>query len=237
MRERSRFFLYMSVVFFAIVLVGFTRTFYLRIYFDVPALPAQAYAHGTILTAWFSWFCLQTSLVAAGRTDLHRRMGIIGAFIGISVIGVSLLAALELVPRLVAKYGDISSDLGRLTGVVWGNFTLVFIFACLLGLAIFWRHRPDVHKRLMLLASISILGPALTRVARIPWIDNVPEEIFTLTALITLMVALAVFDYVTEGRVHRVTNIGAPLIFVCLVIGGLVVPQAEFARNFVESLQ
>jgi hypothetical protein len=225
-----------SAVVLAVVLTGFTRTFYLRAYFDVAAIPVHAYAHGTILTAWFAWFCLQTSLVAAGRTDLHRRMGIVGALIGIAVIGVSLLAALELVPRLAAKHGDISSDLGRLTGVVWGNFTLIFIFSCLLGLAIFCRHRPDMHKRLMLLASISILGPALARIARIPALDNIPEEIFTLSALLMLMFALAVFDFVTERRVHRVTAIGAPLIFVCLVIGGLVVPQGEFARNFVESL-
>jgi hypothetical protein len=85
-RRRSRFFVGMSIVLLLIVLVGFSRTFYLRAFFDVPPIPPHVYVHGAILTAWFALFCLQTSLVAGGRSDLHQRLGVVGVGLGIAVI-------------------------------------------------------------------------------------------------------------------------------------------------------
>jgi hypothetical protein len=50
-RRRSRFFVVMSIVLLLIVFTGFSRTFYLRAFFDVPPIPAHVYLHGALLTA------------------------------------------------------------------------------------------------------------------------------------------------------------------------------------------
>src|SRR5688572_27992461 len=72
-----RFFTGISLVILATVLVGFARTFFLRPLFpDMPS-PAEPifYVHGVAFTAWIVLLLAQTSLVAAGRTELHRRIG------------------------------------------------------------------------------------------------------------------------------------------------------------------
>ena len=80
--RRSKFFLYVSYALLVIVLIGFSPTFYLRAFFDVPAIPLYVYAHGAALTAWFIWFCVQTTAVNNGSVALHRRLGAVGVTIG-----------------------------------------------------------------------------------------------------------------------------------------------------------
>ena len=153
---RSKFFLYLSFALLVIVLVGFSPTFFLRAYFDVPAIPLYVYAHGVALTAWFTWFCVQTTAVNRGRVDLHRRLGTIGISIGILVLVSGAVAALGLAPRLLEKYGNIDADFPRIVGVVWGNIGMLVAFTGFVVAAVFNRQRAEIHKRLMLLASISI---------------------------------------------------------------------------------
>jgi len=73
----------MAAVLLAIVLIGFSPTFYLRAWLateDLPqglqALPVYLNVHGAIVTAWFLLFFTQTVLVASQRVDIHRRLGI-----------------------------------------------------------------------------------------------------------------------------------------------------------------
>ena len=57
------------------VLVGFSRTYFLRPYFQAEPLDAAFHVHGLVFSAWIALFVAQTSLVAAGRTDVHRKVG------------------------------------------------------------------------------------------------------------------------------------------------------------------
>jgi hypothetical protein len=90
----------MSLVLLFIVLIGFSRTLFLRPFFKVPAIPWFVYVHGAVLAAWIALFVTQTSLIAAHRTDLHRRFGLLGACLAAAVA----LSALQLtltIPSLV----------------------------------------------------------------------------------------------------------------------------------------
>ena len=86
LHHRNKFFLYASYAFLVIVLVGFSPTFYLRAFFDVPAIPLYIYAHGAALTAWYIWLCVQTTVVSTGRIALHRSLGAIGIAFGTLVL-------------------------------------------------------------------------------------------------------------------------------------------------------
>ena len=153
LQHRNRFFLYVSYALLVIVLVGFSPTFYLRAFFDVPSIPLYVYAHGAALTAWYIWLCVQTTAVSTGRIALHRSLGVIGIVFGTLVLLSGTAAALELAPRLLLKYGNIDSDLPRIVGVVWGNIGLLVAFAGFFVAAVLNRRKPEIHKRLMYLAS------------------------------------------------------------------------------------
>ena len=63
-----------------IVLIGFSRTYYLKGWFGTPALPGLlVHLHGIVMTSWVVLFVTQVSLVATGRTRTHQRPGILGA--------------------------------------------------------------------------------------------------------------------------------------------------------------
>lgn len=232
---RGKFFLYISFALLLIVLLGFSRTFYLRAFFDVPAIPLYVYAHGAALTAWFIWFCVQTIAVNRGRVDLHRRLGAIGITIGILVLLSGAAAALGLAPRLLQKYGNIDADLPRIAGVVWGNIGMLVTFTGLVIAAVLNRQTAEIHKRLMLLASIVISLPAFGRIAKFPIVD-VPEGPFAFAGLLLLLMTLAIFDKIDNGRVLRVTVVGGCAMLAILIFFGFAISTSTFGRTFVLAL-
>src|SRR5512141_447358 len=98
-RTRNRFFLAMAGTLLLLVLVGFSPSLYLRVFFPVPPIPTYLHLHGAVLTSWFAWLCLQASLIQVGKPAVHRQLGVIGAVIGVAVIGAALLATLNAVSR------------------------------------------------------------------------------------------------------------------------------------------
>ncbi len=233
--RRSNFFLYTSYVLLVIVLLGFSPTFYLRAFFDVPAIPLYVYAHGAAMTAWFIWLCVQTTAVFSGRVALHRKLGTIGMTLGALVLLSGVFTAIKLAPRLLEKYGNIDSDTPRIAGVVWGNLAGLVAFGGFLFVAFLYRHKPEIHKRLMLLASIAVTLQALGRIAKFPMID-LPEGPFALLSLLMLLVMLGIFDKRNIGSVQPVTWIGGSTLLAILITFGLVIANSAFGRAFVLSL-
>ena len=87
---RNRYFLCMSTIFLTVVIVGFTRSFYLQPYFDFPELPVHLYLHGIALTAWFTLAFIQPWLIKSRHTKLHRKLGAVGVVLAMSVVMTSL---------------------------------------------------------------------------------------------------------------------------------------------------
>ena len=227
--------MYVSIALLVIVLVGFSPTLYLRAFFDVPDIPLYVYGHGAALTAWFIWFCVQTTAVNNGRVDLHRRLGAVGVTIGILVLISGTAAAMGLAPRLLEKYGNIDSDFSRIAGVVLGNIGMLVAFTGFLVAAVLNRRKSEIHKRLMYLASIGIILPAFGRIAKFPMID-LPEPPLAFAGLLTFLVMLGIFDRTNNGSVHRVTWVGGIALLAILIFFGLVVPTTAPGRAFVLAL-
>src|SRR5687768_18330417 len=82
-RSERGFYTGMAVAFVITVFAGFARTYYLRPYFGAPALTPLLHLHGVIFTSWLALLLVQTTLVAANRTRIHRRLGVAGAVIAV----------------------------------------------------------------------------------------------------------------------------------------------------------
>ena len=215
-RREHLFYTGMAVAVVITVFAGFARTYYLRPYFGTPALTPLLHLHGVIFTSWLVLFLAQTALVAANRTGIHRRLGVAGAVIAVLIVLVGTATAI-IRAKLVEVPPGSPSPLAFLT-IPLGD---MLVFASLVGAGFYFRRRGDVHKRLMLLATISIL-PAAT--ARLPFafIQQVgPLAFFGLADL--FIVACLLYDLVARGRIHRATIWGGLVIVVShplrLVIG------------------
>jgi hypothetical protein len=234
-RSRDRFFLAMSVLLLFILLVGFSRTLYLRLFFEVPPIPAYLHVHGATVTAWFVWLVVQASLVNVNRIDVHRRIGMLGAVIGVAVIPAGLMATLQFVPRLPEIGLPFEQAPWFVTWIVWVNFHMLLGFVAFLTAALMLRRRTDIHKRLMLLATISLMPPALARIAQnLGWMLE-RETTFVTTTWLLLLVPILIYDLATTRRVHSATAIGG-LCFLLVVFGPILIAGTDFAQNFVRGL-
>ena len=204
-RRRERWF-YISMAVAAVITVfaGFAPTYYLRPYFNATPLLPLLHLHGMVFTSWLALFLIQTTLVAAHRTDIHRRLGILGG----------VIAALMIVIGPTTAVIRASQGATPVPGISPLSFLVVplgdmFVFALLVGVGFYYRRRPDVHKRLMLLATVSILAAAI---ARLPFaiMQAGPPAFFGLTDVFVL--ACIVYDLITLKRVHRATALAALLI-------------------------
>jgi hypothetical protein len=189
-RGERMFFSGMAIALVATVFAGFSRTYYLRGAFGSPELPTLLLVHGFVFTAWMILLVVQTSLVAANKTAVHRRLGVAGAALGVLM---TVLGAYVAITRAGA---DLLA------------FATIVVFPTLLGSALLLRKRADYHKRLVLIATLELVTAA---VARLPGVvvplgglgPLGPAGLFGITDL--FLIAIALYDWRTLGRVHPAT--------------------------------
>ncbi len=231
--RRNKFYRTMAGILLLTVLVGFSPKFFLRPLFDVPPVPSlYVYLHGAIMTGWFLLFFVQTSLVLAGRTPLHRRMGVFGAFLGATVF----VSAIVVTIRAVAWGVDRGFDLAFSSQFFWLNLGAMIAFGPLLTAAIFYRKRVEVHKRLMLLASISMIGPATSRIVLWPIFDISAGILFYIGGLSLLLAAPVIHELLESRRANIVTLVGGLYVLFVAVLLPYVIFRTDFALEFIRSL-
>jgi uncharacterized membrane protein YozB (DUF420 family) len=194
-RRRDRwFFTGMAVAALLTVFTGFAPSYYLGQFFDAPPVSTLVHLHGVVFTSWTLLFLTQTSLIAARRTHVHRRLGVAGGGLALLMLVVGYLTAVEAARRGVTPPGGppplafLSVPLGTLV-----------VFTILVGSGLYNRRRSETHKRLMLLATITLLTPAIARIGRLMELQGPPVAIGG-TCLFVL--ACLLYDRAANGRVH-----------------------------------
>src|SRR3954452_17406186 len=81
------------------VFVGFAPTYYLKGLYGTRVLSPLVHGHGMLFTSWILLSVTQTTLVAARRTDLHRRLGIVGGVLAVTMLAVGTAVAIAAAKR------------------------------------------------------------------------------------------------------------------------------------------
>ena len=205
-RKERLFFTGMSVALLVVVLVGFAPTYYLRGTFGSPDLTPSLLVHGFAFSAWMLLLIVQTSLIAANKVALHRQLGVAGGALGVLMM---VLGGYVAITRFSAGLTQ------TVPGVPAGVFlaiplaTLV-VFPTLFGSALWFRRRTDIHKRLVLIATLELITAGFGRWPGVAPLG--PVAFFTLTDL--FLVALAIYDWRTLGRIHKATLWGGAFLIV-----------------------
>jgi hypothetical protein len=179
-----------------LVVWGFSPSYFLRAASDQPPLSGLLHVHGALFSSWLLLLVVQTSLVAAKRTPVHRQLGVAGGALAAAMFVAGYLAAIDAAARGSALPGMTPQAflIIPILGIV--------LFAVLVGAALALRRRPDYHKRLMMLATTGgLMGAGL---ARIPALAPYgPLGFLGVPVLFALM--LVAYDAVTLRRVHPAT--------------------------------
>ena len=213
-----RFYGVVSIALALVVFAGFSRTYYLKDFFGAPALPLLVHIHGAVMTLWYTLFIVQVRLVATHRVALHKKLGIAGVFLAAVVAILAPTVSIGLARRrLLAHPNSVEGPF--LLGLQL--FAIVVVFVILISAAVYLRRRGDYHKRLMTLAMLTLLGPAIVR---LPFINdaNIPA---TIAISISLVLICVITDTVRNRRLHPAFGWGGSL-----VIGSIFV-VAPFAQS------
>jgi hypothetical protein len=231
------FFTGMALAMALAVFVGFAPTYYLAALNDArtPILTPSVHIHGALSTAWILLLIVQTRLIAAGRHDIHRLAGLAGVLVGMAILISGIFVALNSERRVHTEAtADTLADpyvflIFPLTGVC--------LFAAFATLGVLNRRRPDVHKRLMLLATANLIVPALARLATqattAMGLAGPKGAVGGVLLLNVFLAGLVIYDLTTRGRLHPVTLWGVGIIVLSeplRFVIGFSAPWQAFAR-------
>lgn len=144
----GRFYMAMGIIAILVVAGGFGSSFY-NVATGAKTLTPLVHLHAATFSAWLVLYVVQTGLVATRRVAAHQWLGIAGVVLSALLVGVGYQTAVT-----AARRGyDLTFDGGNHDALRFLAFTLgdLLSFAVLVGAALWYRRRPEIHKRLMLL--------------------------------------------------------------------------------------
>jgi hypothetical protein len=203
---RSRAYLVLAAALTLFVLIGFARTYYLRPWFDGPPITYLLHVHAILFTAWLGLFAVQVVLISKHDYRTHMQLGIAGMALAVLVVVIGLVSscvsAADLRPRPM--------------GMTPAQFVLmpvssIVLFGGLVLAAFLLRKRAALHKRLMVLAMIAVLGPPAARLIRLAELGQDFLAIQTSVAAI-FVIGAVVADWLRHHALHPVYVIGGTLM-------------------------
>ena len=198
------FYFFMSLLIAAVVFYGFGRELDHHFLHPSHKLPFLLTIHATIFTAWILFYVLQSALVRTRNVRLHRSLGWFGFALGCLIPIVGTMTAVVM-RRFDMQFADmrLTAPLLRTALLDLSTFTIPFF------LAIYWRNRPEYHRRLILLAACGLTASAFVRFPRMfhpwPWY-YVGVDLLVLLAMLR--------DQIVDHRVHKIYRIALPTMII-----------------------
>lgn len=225
-RERTGYFyVWMAGICAAIAFGAFAPTYWLQLPAATFVGSPLLHVHAALFSAWTLLLLSQTWLAANGRLEHHKAWGLAGISLASVMVVVGLAVAILRVRDGVAHgYGDAVLSFFILP------FSGIAMFAGFFGAAVANIQRPEVHKRLVLLATIALLEAAMARVFFViatgggpgmrPGLGPPPSVAMAVLPnllLVALIAAGMIRDWRVRGRPHPVWMIGGA-IYVAVVL-------------------
>lgn len=203
------FYFGMSLLVAAVVVCGFSHTVDQNLVHATPPRPWILWLHGFVFSGWLAFFIFQSALVRTHNVKLHRKTGWFGSVLG------ALVPVLGISTAIIMNRFDFS-QLHKADAKIFFSVQAwdMIAFSACFWLAVYWRKKPEYHRRLVLVATCALTAAAF---GRFPWIS---QQWFYIgvDALILLGIAR---DLIVSRRIHVVYRYALPLF----VVGQIVAVQ------------
>jgi len=230
---QPRFYVLFAIALAAIAFGGFGLTYLIPLAAGRFDGPAMLHVHGLLFFAWTLLFIAQARLASTSMRS-HRAMGLVGVSLATAMVASALVVIVSGLSQSVASG---TATTARALAIV--PITAISTFCVFFALAIVYRRRTEIHKRCMVMATLTLLPPAVARVlfvlfapagsgTRPSFTSPVPDLNVALritmapALLIDLLILVPiVYDWRTRGRPHAV-----------YVVGGIALVLLHVARPF-----
>ena len=194
----------MALLILGKVFIGFAHTYFLAGVFLAKLPSPLVHLHGALFSCWILLLIAQVTLVSVGRVCWHKRLGVFGMTLAGLLVLVGFATLISAVRRHVAP--------GMSTEALFAVDVLqLSVFAVLVFWAFRVRRDGPAHKRLIILATVAILGPALSRW---PFAFVFSSNFVFFGILDSFLFFMIGFDLWSRRKLHRVTIWGSLLIVV-----------------------
>lgn len=197
------FYLSMGLVMAGLVVWGFSRTVDEHLFHANPPRPWLLWMHGTAFLTWIVFFIVQSALVRVKKVSVHRTIGWFGA--GLATVMVPLGCTVAIV---MTRFDDAvlhQTDVDQFLSIPFAD---MIIFGACIAAAIYWRKKPEYHRRLVFIASCELMDAAIGRFDF--WYNH---SIFYVG--LDLLIVLGILrDWVVDGRVNKVYLYALPAMIV-----------------------
>src|SRR3954454_2158223 len=225
-RHRQSFYVFMAATCLAVAFMGFAPTYWLQLAPETFIGTPLLHLHAVLFSTWPVYLLVQTTLAARGLVGRHRAWGLFGVSLATAMVFVGFAVANDvLATRLAAGYGDAARAFHI------ASISMITLFGGFVFVAVLYVSRPEIHKRLMLLATASMLAPAIARVFFALSVGIGPGlrpglgpprtvESVLMPALIAdaLIGAGVIYDMRTRGRPHPTYLIGGAILLAVQVL-------------------
>ncbi len=191
----------MAVACLITAFVGFGPTYFFKPVHLSPPLSALLHVHGLVFMAWLVLLIVQSGLVRADRVDVHKRLGIFGAMLAAVVVILGLTVAID-----GARRGANADGMTPLAFMIF-PFGQTLLFAGFVGVGLWKRRQSELHRRFILLATICLMTPAISRIV---------DKRSVLASFLTLgfVVVAMIHDWKSRRRVHPIYIWGGLILLV-----------------------
>jgi len=197
------FYFAMSLLLAAIVFSGFKRTVNENLLHPAIPRPLILWIHGAAFAGWVIFFICQSTLVRVHKVSWHRSIGWFAAGLATVMVPLGVTTAI-----VMARFDTVRLHQSGADAFLSIPFYDMIAFGVLIALAIVWRTKPELHRRLIFIATCGLMDAP---VARFDYVfDN---NLFF--PLLDLLILLGVGrDVLVDRRVHKAYLYALPLLIV-----------------------
>lgn len=208
------FYFFMSLLFVGVVVYGFSFTVGMNLIHPSVPRPFLLYIHAVVFSGWLVFFILQSTLVRTHNVQWHRRIGLYGVAHGVAITAVGISTAI-----IMARFNMVQLHSSHADSDMMIPLFDMVCFTTTFALAIYWRKKPEFHRRLMFIATCSLTAAAFGRFPE----RILPPEFFY--AGVDLLILLGVLrDLMVVRSVHPVYRYVLP----AFIVGQTVVTYTVF---------
>jgi hypothetical protein len=199
------FYFSMSLLLAAIVVAGFKRTVNDNLFNPAVPRPFILWIHGAAFAGWVIFFIGQSTLVRIGKVSWHRSIGWFGAGLATVMVPLGVTTAIVMARFDTVRLHHDKSDAYAFLSV---PFYDMIAFGVLIALAIVWRTKSELHRRLIFIATCGLMDAAFGR------FDYLFDHNLYFACLDLLILLGVGRDLLVDGRVHKVYRYALPLLIV-----------------------
>jgi hypothetical protein len=192
------------------VWLGFSKTYYAVGMVRAKLPSAVVHVHAVVATLWLVTLVVQIALVSARKVKLHMALGLWGFGLAAVMVVLGLLTARDGLIRGMTPDPAIDPRTFFIVPV-----SGILLFGVLVGWSYMVRRRPVEHKRLIMIATITIMDAAI---GRFPFTLGHIGPVGMLAVLFSFLLLMVLYDVVTQRKVLRVTWVSSLAVVVVMLV-------------------